>query len=149
MDIKYGQLEFSQDIKKIIISSPNTTNPAFIPEPNTYQKVFSNELFEVDQVIDHMNDHRYYEILTRLMEHEEVNIVVVNEPLYDKDSDRTNNVHIDIVNININQNINTQNIFKLNTDEQIEEFKKVYNKSNLLDMKFSTKLRKEQEQEQL
>ena len=91
-----------------------------MPEPNPFKKVFSNEIFEVDQVIQHMKDHKYYEILNRLIENEEVNIVVVNTPLQDKDYDKTNNVRIDIV------NINTQNVFKLNINEQDEEFKKVY-----------------------
>jgi hypothetical protein len=52
-----------------------------MPEPNPFKKVFSNEIFEVDQVIQHMKDHKYYEILNRLIENEEVNIVVVNTPL--------------------------------------------------------------------
>jgi hypothetical protein len=103
-----------------------------MPEPNKFRNVFSNEIFDVEQVIQHMKDHKYYEILNRLIENDEVNIVVVNEPLYDKEFDKTNNVNIDIDIVNIN--INTQNIFKLNLNEQDEEFKRVY-----------TKLLKEQE----
>jgi hypothetical protein len=126
MNVKYGSLEFSQNIKKIILSSPNTTNEIFMPEPNKFRNVFSNEIFDVEQVIEHMKDNKYYEILNRLIENDQVNIVVVNEPLYDKDFDydKNNNVNIDIDIVNIN--INTQNIFELSLHEQDEEFKKVY-----------------------
>jgi hypothetical protein len=129
MDIKYGSLKFSQDIKKIILSSPNTTNPAFIPEPNPHDKnVFSNRLFEVDQVIEHIKEHNYYEILNRLIEKDNVKIVVVNEPLYH--NDQTSTINIGQININITQNNNNltqnnNNNYNFNTYEQSEELKKV------------------------